>query len=228
MSGRDDPRAQDAIDAVVAGRAIPTVPLEEPGDVGALRAAIALRASVIAADSPSVEFVTELGATLQNRQAPAVGSAKLVSRRTAISGAIAAGSAAAVGVIAASSSRHGRPRQAENLVPNDAEWVKVATVGDVSSGAAHGFTARGVVGFVSEHGGEVVAVSGVCTHLGCVLGSNTATGQLDCPCHETSFLTDGTLAAHQLAAAPAPLPRLAVRRRDVDIEVLLPSESHAG
>ena len=228
MSGRDEPRAQDAIEAVAAGRAIPIMPLEEPDDVAALRAAIALRASVEAAGSPSVEFVGQLGARLLRPDASTVAPRKLVSRRTAISGAIAAGSAAAIGVIAASSSTsHHRPTAAENLVPNDAEWVKVATVDDVRSGVAHGFTARGVLGFVSRQGSEVVAVSGVCTHLGCVLHANDATGRLDCPCHQTSFLADGTLAEHQLAVAPARLPRLTVRRRDVDIEVLLPPESHA-
>ena len=37
------------------------------------------------------------------------------------------------------------------------------------------------------------ALSGVCTHLGCVLKPNIDSGSLDCPCHRTAFGLDGSV-----------------------------------
>jgi glycine/D-amino acid oxidase-like deaminating enzyme/nitrite reductase/ring-hydroxylating ferredoxin subunit len=41
--------------------------------------------------------------------------------------------------------------------------------------------------------GGLHAVSGVCTHLGCVVGWNPAEGSWDCPCHGSRFAPDGAV-----------------------------------
>jgi Rieske Fe-S protein len=107
------------------------------------------------------------------------------------------------------------------LQPNDGAWVRIAGAGEVG-GRTVRFTTGSLAGFVSDHDGDLVAVSGACTHQGCLLRLNDDAGRLDCPCHRTAFDPDGRVLFHQLAAAPRPLPRLQVRRNGNDVEVLLP------
>lgn len=40
---------------------------------------------------------------------------------------------------------------------------------------------------------QVVALSAICTHAGCVVDFNSSTTQLDCPCHGSVFKTDGSV-----------------------------------
>jgi Rieske Fe-S protein len=44
----------------------------------------------------------------------------------------------------------------------------------------------------TEDGG-LLAVSALCTHMGCVVAWNPAEQSWDCPCHGSRFLPDGTL-----------------------------------
>jgi len=71
-----------------------------------------------------------------------------------------------------------------------------------------------VVGFVQRVDGAVRAVSGTCTHQGCRLKLDAATGDLGCPCHTTVFAVSGELSQHQLPLAPRPLPAFAAREID--------------
>ena len=41
--------------------------------------------------------------------------------------------------------------------------------------------------------GELVTLSGRCTHLGCIVGWNTADRAWECPCHGSRFAADGTI-----------------------------------
>ena len=222
MSRRGDPRPEDATDAVADDRAIPTVPLEEPEDVAALRAAITLRAGTPGAGVPNDEYLKRLGDRLLGATNTSTPPRTLVTRRAAIIGTVAASSVAAAAALVTTASRQPDRQATPDLVPTNGEWVPVATATQLHPGVVQSFSSRGVLGFVSTHGNQIIAVSGVCTHLGCLLTPNGATARLDCPCHRTSFNVDGTLATHQLATPPAPLPRLTVRRRNDTIEVLLP------
>ncbi|MDY0189965.1 MAG: Rieske (2Fe-2S) protein [Desulfuromonas sp.] len=59
-----------------------------------------------------------------------------------------------------------------------------------------------------REGGEVYALSLVCTHLGCTL--NVTESNLSCPCHGSTFLRSGEVSR---GPADQPLPRLRLQRQ---------------
>ena len=102
--------------------------------------------------------------------------------------------------------------------------MPVASADDMAGGQVKRFATASTVGFVTEHGGTLSAVSGACTHQGCLLQLNQTAGRLDCPCHRTAFGVDGKLMFSQLATRPAALPQIQVRSRDGQVEAFLPRE----
>ncbi|MCA1842264.1 MAG: Rieske (2Fe-2S) protein [Actinobacteria bacterium] len=209
-------------EAVADNEAIPAGPVDDD-EAAALRAAIELRAAQTAADLPAPEFVEGLRRRLGemgNEGAPsAIGRRRFLAAAGA--GAVAAGAAGIVADRALLRSDTPDEGAAGPLQPNDGAWVRIAGAGDVG-GRTVRFTTGSMAGFVSERDGDLVAVSGACTHQGCLLRLNDDAGRLDCPCHRTAFDPNGRVLFHQLAAAPRPLPRLQVRRNGDDVEVLLP------
>jgi len=217
-------------EAVADNEAIPAGPVDDE-EAAALRAAIELRAGQPAADLPSPEFVEglrrRLGELGDEPAASPVGRRRFLAAAGAGAGAVAAGVA---GVVADRALfRPEKPDDAASgpLEPAEAAWVRVAGAGDVAGGPVR-FTTGSMAGFVSDRNGELVAVSGACTHQGCLLRLNDTAGRLDCPCHRTAFDPEGRVLFHQLAAAPRPLPRLQVRRNGDDVEVLLPEGDRPG
>jgi cytochrome b6-f complex iron-sulfur subunit len=199
-------------------------------EAAALRAAIELRAAQPAADLPSPEFVDGLRrriGELDSEGAPA-----RVGRRTFLTAAGVAGAGAvAAGVAGAVVDRtllrspsSPTPAAQGTLEPAAGQWVRVAGAGDVA-GRTVPFAQPGVVGFVTEQAGDLVAVTGACSHQGCLLRLNEAAERLDCPCHRTAFSAQGKVLFHQLETAPAPLARLQVRRNGEAVEVLLPEQA---
>ena len=86
----------------------------------------------------------------------------------------------------------------------------MAAVTDLPDGTTRGFDTGSVRGFIANRGGKITALSGVCTHLGCLLQLNAKARRLDCPCHSAAFGPD----------ALPPLPLLESRIREGNIEVL--------
>ncbi|WP_078312166.1 MULTISPECIES: Rieske (2Fe-2S) protein [unclassified Mycobacterium] len=196
-----------------------------------IRTAIELRASQPGDDTPSQEFL----ANLQGRLAEQMGDAPAPSgqprwqaptRRSLLVGTSAAATAAAVAVTAdrlITQKPQTDPQQdSGEIVPNTGSWQRVAASSAVPDGGVHPFDLGFVNGFVRRVGGRVEAVSGVCTHQGCKLWFDGAHDRLQCPCHTTSFTTDGRVITHQLPIAPKPLPTLEVREADGHIEVFAP------
>ena len=66
---------------------------------------------------------------------------------------------------------------------------------------------RGVPGYVVRTPDEILACSGVCPHLGCVVKWNRTRRGYFCPCHGARFAPDGRVLG---GPSPAPLTRHAV------------------
>lgn len=79
---------------------------------------------------------------------------------------------------------------------------------DVGQGKAHFFEYRGKPAVVLQTSpGNFVALSAVCTHLGCVVAWQEQVGEFLCPCHGGKFSADGQVLG---GPPPAPLETLGV------------------
>ena len=73
---------------------------------------------------------------------------------------------------------------------------------EVAQGKAHFFQYQGKPAVVLQPTpGDFVALSAVCTHLGCVVSWQEQAGEFLCPCHGGRFSADG-----QVLAGPPPSP----------------------
>jgi cytochrome b6-f complex iron-sulfur subunit len=211
-------------EAVADNEPIPAGPVDDE-EAAALRAAIELRGVHPAAVLPAIEFVD--GLRRRRRELESEGPPPRMGRRVFLTVAYAGAGAVAASVAGAVVDRTALPSPgfaaSGTLEPAAGAWVRVADVGQVT-GRTVPFATPSVVGFVTERAGDLVAVSGACSHQGCLLRLNEAAARLDCPCHRTAFSSEGRLLFHQLdTASPPPLARLQVRRNGDAIEVLLPN-----
>ena len=202
-------------------------------DADAMRAAIELRAAQPGATLPSPEFVADLYRRLAeefDEPRPEVTQpvALPLTRRRALQGVTVAAAAAAIGVvvdrelISSSDTTTTTKASAKALEPDRGTWQPVAASADVTAGQVTPFSTATTVGFVVNDGGNLRAVSGVCTHQGCLLQHNQADGRLDCPCHRAAFALDGTVLFHQFPGTLDPLPSVDVRDHDGNVEVFVP------
>jgi len=122
-----------------------------------------------------------------------------LSRRQLLQGGIGAAAGLAAGLVGVSLA----PRSSEqvptlggdaDLVTGDGFWQEVTRLSDLPVGAAARFSTVAFEGFVVNDGGEVRALSSVCTHMGCTLQYRPEWQDLRCPCHEASFDFSGKLA----------------------------------
>jgi len=188
-------------------------------DEADLRTAIELNAARPGADEPRAEFVEALHKRLAAQQDAKPNRSR---RRFVQTTSVAAAAAAlGVGVDRVITSDKDEPE----LVPDNGQWQAVAASADLAEGAVRAFDLAGVTGFVRRSGGQVLAVSGICTHLGCKLALDAAERRLNCPCHRTSFNVEGAVVVHQLPSAPAALPRVDVRENNGAVEVFVPKSS---
>ncbi|MET0473279.1 MAG: Rieske (2Fe-2S) protein [Mycobacterium sp.] len=196
-----------------------------------MRTAIELSAMRTGADEPRPDFLGDLHRRLaeqmddEPRRAPASSNWLSANRRQVIVGTTAAATAAVAAVsvdrlLGAGKSDDGDT--AQDLVPTEGAWQRVASSSDVPEGAMQSFDLGSVVGFVHRVDGRAEGVSGICTHQGCRLWFDAPDDRLRCPCHSTSFSKEGQVLTHQLPISPKPLPKLEVREMDGAIEVFAP------
>ncbi|WP_067818922.1 ubiquinol-cytochrome c reductase iron-sulfur subunit [Nocardia inohanensis] len=192
-----------------------------------LRVAIALRAARSGDAEPSEEFVDGL----RDRLAAELSGAAPRStdgrgrRQVLVGGSVAAAAAVAGATVdrLITANPEPEPEATTTVEPNSGAWQAIAAAADLPEGGVLAFDAGTISGFVRRTGGIPVAVSGVCTHQGCKLWLDAPADRLRCPCHSTSFATDGRVLTHQLPIAPATLPRLRVRENGGAIEVFAPT-----
>ena len=65
--------------------------------------------------------------------------------------------------------------------------------------------------WVLEHGGELIALSTVCPHLGCSIDFDAEVGKFKCPCHKSYFTLGGEV---EEGPSPRALDRLEVKAED--------------
>src|SRR5262249_3613429 len=118
------------------------------------------------------------------------------------------------------------PPGGQALDPGSGAWRTVAMSEELPEGAIQQFDLGTVIGFVQRTRGELRAVSGGCTHLGCRLALHQSGRPLACPCRTTPLRPDGQVLAHQLPVSPPPLPYCAVRESNGEVQVFAPAQSN--
>jgi len=190
-------------------------------DAADIRTAILLNSARPGGDRPDEEFVAKLGARLA---AEADGKPKAGNRRRFVQTTSVAAAAAVLGATVDHLVEPSSSTQEATIVPDQGQWRAVVSSAELAEGTVRPFDFGTVTGFVQRAGGEVRAVSGICTHLGCRLALDMAAPRLNCPCHRTAFTVDGAVLFHQLPSTPPPLPRLEVRENAGNVEVLVPQQ----
>ncbi len=124
-----------------------------------------------------------------------------VTRRQLLTGGLIGAAGLAAGALGATVLRPVAPDGGQgiwddgtDLIGSDGEWVAVARVADVPPGSAVRFSTAAFDGYVVNDGGQLRALSSVCTHMGCTLQFRPAFEDLRCPCHGASFDLAGELA----------------------------------
>jgi nitrite reductase/ring-hydroxylating ferredoxin subunit len=202
-----------------------------PDDVEVMRAAIELNNAKPGAAIPDAGFVSDLHQRLADQLEGADASsvdlaAARLSRRRVIGGLGAAATAAAAAVAGAVIDREllnpGSSLSvptAQELVPDQGTWQPVLDAANLGDGQVARFSTVSNVGFVVNDNGNLSAISGVCTHQGCLLRLNEAAARLDCPCHRASFSLQGDVLHQQFRQPLPPLPHIQVRENNGQIEV---------
>lgn len=216
---------------IAAGQPLRRSRRVDAGDAEVLRTALALRTSG-SNDEPDPDFVAGLAGRLRAEREPVADRARRPTRRSVLAGGLVAAAAGGAGVLAgATGFATGRSGPAGGtLAPTDGAWTPVASRADLDAQQAVLFEVDGVHGVLSKGAdGKPVAVSGVCTHQGCVLMllRQDASPRLECPCHRAVFATDGAVVSHRLHGTLDALPRLDARIVGQTTEVFLPKAQPA-
>jgi nitrite reductase/ring-hydroxylating ferredoxin subunit len=194
---------------------------QDPDDLEALAAAIELSSARPQAGMPDPRFVERLEGRLRERTEGDFPVHRRVTRRGLLQAGGLAAAAAATGVaVDRTAFDHGSNPVAEELAVNGGQWHPVVAADALPVGRAVRFSTGRVEGVVvNRGGGEFLALSAVCTHLGCILQLDPAEGRLDCPCHRAAFGFGGEVLFHQQPQPLRPLPRIPIRVRDGHVEV---------
>lgn len=154
--------------------------------------------------------------------------ASRLSRRRILAGGLGVAASVAAGVAAGVAVEAGRstwPSPSGPLVVTGAgQWVAVAAVAAVPPGAVQRFATDSIVGFVRNTGNGYIAVSGICTHMGCLLHWNGADRTFDCPCHGGRFSENGA-SAPSSPVSYSPLPSLETKVEQGQIWVYVASST---
>ncbi len=113
------------------------------------------------------------------------------------------------------------------LVPSGSgAWIAVASVTNLPLGQVKRFETDFVIGFVRHTAAGFSAISGSCTHMGCLLLWNASDRTFDCPCHGGRFTEQGNSAPGS-PFAYQPLPSIQTKVEDGQVWVyVIPSEQN--
>lgn len=199
------------LDALLAGARPSPDDVSDRDEAEMARLAAELSAAGEPAAGPEAAFVEQL--RLRMRQADegvdavreplpirpgAVGRAR-ISRRQLFQAGLFGAAGVAAGALGAAILRGDTPgttpwSASVGLIAGEGVWAPVATLADLPVGAAVRFSTAAFAGYVVNDGGEIRALSSVCTHMGCTLAYRPGWKDLRCPCHGASFDLAGELA----------------------------------
>ncbi len=193
------------------------------------------RSAAPGAAQPDPAFAAQLRERLE-REVRGQGSGRRlirgpnISRRGLLAGGLTAAAAAAGFAVGAAVERPQGPGQPHSqdaqLVGETGSWVAVVAVEAIPVGGVRRFITDQIVGFVRHTPSGFVALSGACTHMGCLVAWNGASRTFDCPCHGGRFLETGQ-AAPASPVAYRPLPAIQTKVDAGKVWVYLPAPSAA-
>jgi cytochrome b6-f complex iron-sulfur subunit len=206
----------------------------DPDEAALARTAIILRSARPGNGAPTEDFVASLhkrlAAELDDARPEAATPAR--PRRTFLRAASVAAGAAAAGAgldhFLAAPGAAPAPQASNAIIPDHGSWQAVLASADLPDGAVHAFNLSTLNGFVERAGGELRAVSGICTHQGCRLVLADPATELNCPCHGAVFALDGAVVRHRLSVQLTALPRIDVRESDGVVQVYAPQTPATG
>ncbi|HEV8194037.1 MAG TPA: Rieske (2Fe-2S) protein, partial [Ktedonobacterales bacterium] len=209
-----------------------------PEEARAYQMAALFRAATPGAAEPDSEFAAQLRARLEQEVSTTAPQRAIravrsrVSRRGLFASGLGAAAAAAVGFAAGNLVDRATEPQANWSTTLIAEglgtWVAVASVVEIPMGSVRRFTTASTIGFVRHTAEGFYALSGACTHMGCLLNWNGAARTFDCPCHGGRFTEDGE-AASSSSIAYRPLPWIQTKVENGQVWVYVaPDVNDAG
>jgi cytochrome b6-f complex iron-sulfur subunit len=157
-----------------------------------------------------------------------------VSRRALLGAGLGATAAAAIGVAAGvaleSRSTTGPGPSTVQLIPaGHGTWRVVAEATSIPVGSVLRFETDFVIGFIRHSPEGFSALSGTCTHMGCLLFWNAGDHTFDCPCHGGRFTEQGNSApSSPFQYSPLPPIQTKVENGQVWVYVIPPSQGGAG
>ncbi len=229
-------RLHEHIEALRADRRPPHSGPLAPDETGAYQMAALFRSAAPGADEPDPAFVARLRARLAREAAGPRGAVRNgrtrpgagFSRRGVLAGGLGAAAAMVAGaVIGSELARPGSPVQQETpplVLEGQGEWVAVANVSTLPAGSVKRFATDSIVGFVRSTADGFTALSGVCTHMGCLLQWNGGDRTFDCPCHGGRFTEDGASApSSPVQYSQLPVLKTKVEQNQVWVYVASPN-----
>jgi len=93
---------------------------------------------------------------------------------------------------------------------------QVIAANSISEGSNRLGMLGGKPAIVLRRNGEFVALSAVCTHLGCIVAFNASANTFQCPCHGGKYDRDG-----KVIAGPPPLPLERLNTKVEDDKIIL-------
>lgn len=153
-----------------------------------------------------------------------------ISRRSVLTGGLATAASLAAGVAGGIALDHTRagstPPSAtapwpSALVPQG-QWVSLFAADALALGEVRRFATDAVIGFVRRTSNGYVALSGVCTHMGCLLNWNAGERTFDCPCHGGRFTETGQTAPSS-STPYRPLPTIETKVESGQLWVFVPA-----
>lgn len=190
-----------------------------PEEAEAMTAAAGLASARVGADLPDKAALDRIHARLSAALDDNPAFDRRLTRRAWLR---TAGAAAAAVVIGVGLDELARSRQSPGpggggsatLTPDGGSWRPVASVTSIPPGHAMQVSTATLDAVIINDGGDISALSGVCTHLGCKLQPDDTNRKLDCPCHQTAFAWSGKVLYYRLKAAPPSLPHIPSRVND--------------